>query len=210
MGCSGTHPFHPQWKGKTWTPPLSPTNLMVEVHQNSVHLSWDDFNTGRYMIYRVQSKTRPDEMVVTNDVRNLIAITGEKQYLDDDFFGVERYWYFVRSVSSNSIESPPTNPVSTFRESVPSSTQLHLSAYPTVFSDYIHIAYTLRTPEVVSLRLYDSIGRNVATLMNDTFKSSGQHMMSYSSHMDQLPSGMYWLVLKAGDQHITRSIIHRD
>ena len=200
----------PPMEGKDMEPPLSPTNLMVEVHQNSVHLSWDDFNTGRYMIYRVQSKTRPDEMMVTNDVRNLIAITGEKQYIDEDFFGVERYWYFVRSVSSNSIESPPTNPVSTSTESVPSSAQLHLSAYPTVFSDYIHIEYTLRTPEVVSLRLYDSIGRNVATLMNETFKPSGQHTMSYSSHINQLPSGMYWLVLKAGDQHITRSIIHRD
>ncbi len=198
----------PPMEWKEMSVPLSPTNLSVEKTQQSYQLTWNDFSVGRYAIYRVQSDTRPDERIVTNDVRNLIAITGEKQYTDEDIFGTERYWYFVRSVSSNSIQSPPTSPVSTSRESVPPSTQLHLSAYPTVFSDYIQIEYALQTPDIVSLQLFDSIGRNAATLMNDTFKPSGQYRMSYSSHNNQLPSGMYWLVLTAGDQRRTHAIIH--
>jgi len=198
----------PPMEGKDMTPPPSPTNLKVKKNQFSVHLSWDDFNVGRYTIYRVRSDTRPDEKEVTNDVRNLIAITGELEYIDEDVFETERFWYLVRSVGSNSIESPPSNLVSTSREFVSPSMQFHLSAYPTVFSDHIQIEYALQTPEVVTLQLFDAIGRNVATLMKDTFQPSGHHTMSFSPHQDQLPSGVYWIVLRAGDQRRTQAVIH--
>ncbi len=193
------------WKDNT--APSSPVNLSITENQTSVQLRWDDFNdAGRYAIYRIESTTPPDESQVTEDARNLIGITGEMQYTDD-ISSESDYWYIVRSVSRNSVESPPSNIVSTSVELEPISLQLSFSAYPTVFSKKVNIQYSLQTSETVTLRLYDTVGRHVDTLIESEFQSSGQHEISFSS-FDQLRSnGVYWLVLNAGNQRMTRAVI---
>lgn len=195
------------WKDST--PQPAPTNLTVTENQTSVELRWDDFNDGhnRYAIYRVQSTTPPNESFVTDDAQNLIAITGEMEYIDEDVFPLhEEYWYFIRSVSPNSIESHSSSIVSTSRESDPMEPNL-FSAYPTVFKDQINIQYSLQSGETVTLEVYDTIGRHVETLMDRTFQSPGYYINSYTSSNRLISSGVYWLVLSVGDQRMTRAVV---
>lgn len=202
----------PSMDWKDTTPPSSPTNLMVSENQTSVELRWDDFSNGysRYTVYRVESSTSPSESRVFEDARNLIAVTGEMQYTDDEVSVLSegKYWYFVRSVSSNSIESQPSNIVSTSLETETPSKQPDIfDVYPTVFDDRINVQYSLQSSGTISLHVYDTIGRHVDTLIDSQFQSLGQYVQSFSFNDPRQSSGVYWLVFDAENQRITRAIV---
>lgn len=67
--------------------------------------------------------------------------------------------------------------------------------YPNPFNSSTIIRYQLRVPGVVSLKVYDMLGREVATLV-DEFKQTGSYNYQFSINNYKLSSGIYFYRLQ--------------
>ena len=80
--------------------------------------------------------------------------------------------------------------------------------YPNPFNPSTKISYSLPVASKVSLKVYDILGSEVATLVND-YKSAGRYNISFdaSSNELRLSSGVYFYRLQAGDFVQTNKMI---
>lgn len=67
--------------------------------------------------------------------------------------------------------------------------------YPNPFNPSTKISYALQNPELVSLKVFDVLGREVATLVNQ-YQSVGNHTVNFNAV--SLSSGIYFYKLEAG------------
>ena len=70
--------------------------------------------------------------------------------------------------------------------------------YPNPFNPETVISYLLPVNSLVVLKIYDLLGREVATLVNET-QTAGIHRSTFNSLHYSLSSGVYFYTLKAGD-----------
>ncbi len=199
------------WKDQT--PPSAPFNVVAEKDGDSVLLTWEASGDAsrRYTVYRVNSDAKPNAVLAAQDTRNLIALTGETRFTDTPNTDEGVQWYFVQSVSNNSIESEASNivasPVTTAREVAPAREDLSIAAYPTVFDKQVQVEYSLPTASPITLQVFDTIGRSVAILTENEFKQPGRYSFSFSSSEHALSNGVYWIVLSTNHQRVTQAII---
>ncbi len=85
---------------------------------------------------------------------------------------------------------------------VPTSFSLSQN-YPNPFNPSTVISYTLPQNTLVTLRVYDVLGRVVQTLV-DTRQSPGNHWVTFNAA--GLPSGVYFCRLEAGSRHQTKKL----
>lgn len=76
--------------------------------------------------------------------------------------------------------------------------------YPNPFNPTTAINYSLNKKSHVELKVYNVLGSEVATLVNET-KNAGSYKISFDA--TNLSSGVYFYQLKAGDQTITRKMM---
>jgi len=79
-----------------------------------------------------------------------------------------------------------------------------LSASPNPFNPTTALSYELRAASHVSLRVYDTAGREVATLV-DGMREAGSHEMTFDA--SGLPSGMYFARLTAGGYTAVQKVV---
>ncbi|MCC6475475.1 T9SS type A sorting domain-containing protein [bacterium] len=79
-----------------------------------------------------------------------------------------------------------------------------LSAYPNPFNSTVTIEYQVPAPSLVSLDVFDLLGRKVASLLNEQ-QSSGTH--SHIWNADNFSSGVYLLRLNSGTTMRTQKIL---
>jgi len=98
------------------------------------------------------------------------------------------------------------NPTSiTDKNEIPS--QFYLSQnYPNPFNPSTVISYRLSATSKVSLKVYDLLGREVVTLVNEE-EQPGVYNSQFSIQNSQLPSGVYFYRLQAGDFSETKKMI---
>jgi flagellar hook assembly protein FlgD len=77
--------------------------------------------------------------------------------------------------------------------------------YPNPFNPTTVITYQLFTYGYTTLKVYDVLGREVATLV-DGEKSAGVHAVSWDA--SHLSSGAYFYRLKVGDFSDVKKMIH--
>ncbi|MHB9040542.1 MAG: T9SS type A sorting domain-containing protein, partial [Melioribacteraceae bacterium] len=70
--------------------------------------------------------------------------------------------------------------------------------YPNPFNPETVISYQLPVGGLVTLKVYDLLGREIATLVNE-YKTAGTYNSQFSIRNFQLPSGVYFYTLKAGN-----------
>ncbi len=89
--------------------------------------------------------------------------------------------------------------------SVPLPTDYSLSQnYPNPFNPTTVIEFRVPSSGFVSLKIYDVLGRNVATLVNER-QNAGDHSVTFNA--SNLPSGVYFYRLTAGDFSKTKKMI---
>jgi hypothetical protein len=76
--------------------------------------------------------------------------------------------------------------------------------YPNPFNPTTNIQYALRSGQFVSLKVYDVLGNEVATVVNEE-KPAGIYEVNYNAA--NLPSGVYLYQLKAGEFIKTKKMI---
>lgn len=75
--------------------------------------------------------------------------------------------------------------------------------YPNPFNPSTQIEYTMGKSGMVTLKVYDSIGREVATLVN-TFVNSGKHTVNFDA--TNLASGTYIYVMQSGSVRLVNKM----
>lgn len=68
--------------------------------------------------------------------------------------------------------------------------------YPNPFNPVTNISYTIPASLPVTLKIYDTLGHEVRTLVNER-QPFGTHSVSFDA--SELPSGVYFYMLQAGD-----------
>lgn len=86
---------------------------------------------------------------------------------------------------------------------VPTSISLNQN-YPNPFNPTTKISFTLPQAQQVTLKVYDMLGREVATLANRENFSAGQNTLNFNA--TNLSSGVYIYRLTSGDVSITKKM----
>ncbi|MFQ5570474.1 MAG: T9SS type A sorting domain-containing protein [Rhodothermales bacterium] len=79
-----------------------------------------------------------------------------------------------------------------------------LPNYPNPFRGETTIRYVLATPDHVTARVYDVLGREVATL-TDGYRQAGEHRLRFEAHA--LKPGVYWYRLETSRTTLSRSFM---
>ena len=90
--------------------------------------------------------------------------------------------------------------VSKISEKIPSEYKL-LQNHPNPFNPSTIIRYQIKESRFVTLKVYDILGKEIATLVNEK-QSPGEYEVPFSINQFsgyQLPSGIYFYTLKTGD-----------
>ena len=82
-----------------------------------------------------------------------------------------------------------------FKDGIPDNYTLYQN-YPNPFNSKTKLAYALPEAVFVTLKIYDVLGREVATLVND-FKAAGYYDATWDA--TNVPSGVYFYKLNAGN-----------
>ena len=81
--------------------------------------------------------------------------------------------------------------------------------YPNPFNPSTSIQYAIRSRQFVTLKVYDILGNEIATLVNEE-KPAGEYEVTFDSHSGKvrnLTSGIYFYQLKAGSYIGTKKMI---
>ncbi|MFC2135687.1 T9SS type A sorting domain-containing protein [Bacteroidota bacterium] len=76
--------------------------------------------------------------------------------------------------------------------------------YPNPFNPATQISYSIPSSNIVTLKIYDSLGREIYILVNEQ-KSAGSHSIVFDA--GELPSGIYFYELKAGNYSETKKMV---
>ena len=201
-------------------PPDKPTGLSGERVGNSVKLIWNrnsEYDLDHYDIYK---KIYIDSLQLYQQWSSPIASTTDTTYTDPDFApsnqGADTVWYKITAVDeagnssqySDVISSPGfIRPLSEALAGVIVCIKELFSLgenYPDPFNPSTTINYTLPEAAFVELKVYDIIGREVATLVNE-YLPAGSHQISFDGK--RLASGVYLYRLKARDNTLTKKMV---
>jgi photosystem II stability/assembly factor-like uncharacterized protein len=83
--------------------------------------------------------------------------------------------------------------------------------YPNPFNPTTSLKYAINSRQFVTLKVYDLLGREIATLVNEV-KPAGEfevefNAASHSGKVRNLPSGIYFYQLNAGDYKETKKMV---
>lgn len=76
--------------------------------------------------------------------------------------------------------------------------------YPNPFNPATTISFQMPQAGIVSLKIFDQLGREVKTLLNEQ-RAAGQHQISFEAHA--LPSGIYIYQLKANGVVLSKKML---
>lgn len=77
--------------------------------------------------------------------------------------------------------------------------------YPNPFNPSTNIRFSLAKSGNVSLKIYNVMGQLVKSIISNEYKSRGTY--EYNINMDSFASGIYFYILNAGNQRITRKMV---
>jgi hypothetical protein len=130
----------------------------------------------------------PADLDDDGDIDILVASTGSNEIL----------W-----LKNLDIESSDTGTSIVDEEAIPQTFSL-LQNYPNPFNPSTVISFNLPQSHLVTLKVYNFIGQEVASLAENTF-TAGSHSLQFQAN--NLASGVYFYRLTAGGQSITKKML---
>ncbi|MBX7044785.1 MAG: T9SS type A sorting domain-containing protein [Ignavibacteria bacterium] len=120
------------------------------------------------------------------------------------FGGQMKIWF---GGTYGSIISHTISPVDLIRQTSALANNYSLSQnYPNPFNPSTKINYELKNTNYVSLKVFDLLGKEVASLVNEK-QNAGSYAVDFNSAEYNLPSGIYFYTFTAGDFKETRKMV---
>lgn len=76
--------------------------------------------------------------------------------------------------------------------------------YPNPFNPVTNIGYEIPSPGIVTLKVFDALGREITTIVNE-FKNAGSYTVAFNA--SDLPNGVYFYTLAAGTYRNVKKMI---
>ncbi len=180
------------------TPPMpnAPIDISAEaVSYDQINLTWTD-SAGEKDGFIIEQKTTGIFAVIatTDASSSSLSISGLTELTE--------YTYRVRAInisgsSDYSNESSAiTGANSTSVQNPESGRGCELTCYPNPFRETTHINYSIKKDCFVSIKLFDSTGRKLNTIVHEKMPE-GKHVVLFDgSHLSE---GTYFYILHAGD-----------
>ena len=200
-----------------WKPLEAPSvtkNLHLVPSTNSINLSWSapqanerQAKARMYAIYRVQAAKEPFWLLAIQEPKNLLAVTGNTQYQDRSIIDGQQYWYAITAVSGNSIEGLPSSfaPLSTKTRAVRTDFGIR-EVFPNPFTQQLHIRYSIGAPGTLWLRIYNTLGQEMVTLVDEERKSAGDYEAVWVPEAS-VKTGLYICVLEVDRQKMVHKVV---
>ena len=189
--------------------PLAPQNLTVSASANNHPLlNWTKNNEADIQNYKVYKYVTSEfgwqyyGTVTTNSFEDL----NESYPVKGGSGLIHPVQYKVTAVDFHPYESLPSNTVLTYvsgallektnsDELKPTEFSLDQN-YPNPFNPSTRISYSIKEEGLVTLKVYDILGKEISTLVNEN-KPKGIYEAEFNA--SQLPSGMYIYKIQAGN-----------
>jgi len=192
--------------------PVEFISFTLSVNNNHVTLDWQTATETNNQGFQIERRKTQDER---NEVWNSIGFvngngtTTEPQSYSfvDENIQTGKYQYRLKQIDfdgsfeySNVIEVEIIAPLKFSLE----------QNYPNPFNPVTSIHYAISSMQFVTLNVFDVLGKEIATLVNEE-KPAGSYEVEFNSvetlHATSLPSGVYFYQLRAGDYIETKKMI---
>ncbi|MFQ3598265.1 MAG: T9SS type A sorting domain-containing protein [Chloroherpetonaceae bacterium] len=214
-GGSGNLGFNPNFNAPTSLPtgtsgpfntaaialPVELTSFNAQVLSNGVRLSWTTASEQNNAGFEVHRSNDQANWTVLGFVRGAGTTTEAQSYTFTDAQAAGRVFYRLKQIDfdgqfeySNVIE---------VNAGLPKQFVLEQN-YPNPFNPTTSVAYQLPTAGNVSLKVFDMLGKEVATLVNGR-QEAGAYTINFNAN--QLSSGVYFYRLQAGNFVQTRKMM---
>ncbi len=188
-----------------YTYPESPNGLKIsQPNGSSVLLQWQNRNTESDSI-TIQRKTGSGSFIDYSEVA-----PGISQFIDSSISLQTSYYYRLKVIMKDStvLESYPIM-INTTSTSVEQSNQTPMrfelyNNYPNPFNPATTISYSISKASFVTLKIYDLLGREIATLVNGE-KPAGYYKIEFNA--GKLASGVYLYRMEANNFSETKKFI---
>jgi len=173
-------------------------------------LDWDSTITANE--YRLLISNDTSFNIIVHDT---LLNTSSFDFYDWPFVNIDNLYWKVRTINDGGIGPwSETNRFNIVLTDVKDETQLPtefalLQNYPNPFNPSTNIQYAIANRQFVRLKVYDVLGNEIATLVNEE-KSSGTYEIEFSVGASQrlaLTSGVYFYQLKAGNFLETKKMV---
>ena len=175
--------------------PVEFTSFSSSVKGNTVNLSWTTATETNNRGFEIERSTDKAEWNKIGFVGGRGTTTAPQQYsYTDNLPGASlvTYYYRLKQVDFNGAYKYSSTVEASFGPSDFSLSQ----NYPNPFNPTTSIGYQLPVNSFVSLKVYDVLGNEVASLVNEQ-KTAGEYNAVFNA--SSLGSGVYFYVLKAGN-----------
>jgi len=204
-------------------PPFAPTNLTVQANaQSNYVLTWipsSSSNIQSYKIYRADVPLGEPYILPLYTTINAYSggnpVTSWEDISSYPGQGGGMYYYQISAVNTLPRESVQSNRVSAPKGGIDKKSdegetekeifEYSLSDnYPNPFNPTTIIDYSLKENGSVTLKVFDVIGKEVRTLVDEE-KESGSYSIKFNA--SNLPSGIYFYTLTTGNFVATKKLI---
>ncbi|MBA4311188.1 MAG: hypothetical protein C0417_01020 [Chlorobiaceae bacterium] len=183
---------------------LSPLNGSTS-HDTVLSLNWSPSNNASK--YRLQISIDSGFISIVHDDTTITGTTKQISSLSNDST------YYWRVKAGNSVGWGEWSEIWSFTCVDPVSVRLFdnlpwqsilYDNYPNPFNPVTNFQFTIGNFQLTILKVFDLLGREVATLVNEV-KQPGFYKVYWNA--SQLPSGLYYYRLTAGEYSLTKKLI---
>jgi hypothetical protein len=189
--------------------PVELTTFEAVAGNEQVELRWrteSETDNDHFVLYKRTAATEEFTAISQVPGHGTISIPQEYQYIDNSVLNGVSYQYRISDVDVNGMETVHDMIVSATpspEAAIPAEFALHQN-YPNPFNSSTVICFDIREAGKVSVKVFDIMGREVATLVNDEL-SAGSHAVSWDA--SGLASGIYLYKIEAGDFKATKKML---
>jgi|GEM_PF-1162375 hypothetical protein len=195
IDVSGITSFSPYAVGNQGAMPVSLKSLTSNVAGRNINLKWVTSEEINNAGFDVERKQATGEYVKVGFVKGSGTVTSAKSYeFTDRNLMSGKYSYRLKQIDNNG-NFEYFNLSSDAVVGVPSKFDLSQN-YPNPFNPATKINFDLPKDSKISLKLYDMLGREVSTLVNE-FRTAGYYTVDFNA--SSLSSGIYFYRLLAGE-----------
>ncbi len=182
--------------------PVELTSFNGAAKGKAVELKWTTATEVNNYGFEVERKTIDNGKLKIDNWNKLGFVEGNgttnapKEYsFSDSKIGTGRYSYRLKQIDRDG-KFEYSQEVEVMVGSAPQKFDLAQN-YPNPFNPTATIGFTLQTSGMTTLKVYDVIGREVATLVNEV-KEAGYYSVTFDA--SKLSSGIYFAKLQSGDK----------